>query len=103
MDERLASRVVWFDALVSNVDRSARNTNMLMWHRAPWLIDHGATLYFHHAPGWEADLGRARAPFPLIKDHVLLRSASALAALPWRERARMPCRIADMRNMLKAR
>jgi len=79
MDERLASRVVWFDALVSNVDRSARNTNMLIWHRAPWLIDHGATLYFHHAPGWEADLGRARAPFPLIKDHVLLRSASALA------------------------
>ena len=48
----LASRIVWFDALVTNVDRTARNTNMLMWHRRPWLIDHGATLYFHHAPGW---------------------------------------------------
>ena len=78
MDERLASRVVWFDALVSNVDRSARNTNMLMWHRAPWLIDHGATLYFHHNPGWEEDAARARAAFPLIKDHVLLREAAAL-------------------------
>ena len=90
MDERLASRVVWFDALVSNVDRSARNTNMLMWHRAPWLIDHGATLYFHHAPGWEADLGRARAPFPLIKDHVLLPAAGDLRAHDERLAALLP-------------
>ena len=45
----LASAIVWFDAFVSNVDRSARNTNMLMWHRKLHLIDHGATLYFHHA------------------------------------------------------
>ena len=48
------SRIVWFDAYVTNVDRTARNTNMLMWHRRLWLIDHGATLYFHHAPGWES-------------------------------------------------
>ena len=48
----LASRIVWFDAYVTNVDRSVRNTNMLMWHRQLWLIDHGATLYFHHSPGW---------------------------------------------------
>ena len=75
----LASRVVWFDAFATNVDRTVRNTNMLMWHRNPWLIDHGATLYFHHAPGWEADAARARAAFPLIKEHVLLRSASELA------------------------
>lgn len=80
MDPALASRIVWFDAFVSNVDRSARNTNMLMWHRKPWLIDHGATLYFHHSPGWEQDAARARAGFPLIKDHVLLKHASALEA-----------------------
>ncbi len=78
MADDLASRIVWLDAFVSNVDRTPRNTNMLMWHRAPWLIDHGATLYFHHNPGWEDDEARARAVFPLIKDHVLLRSASAL-------------------------
>src|ERR1043165_5641293 len=52
-DADLASAIVWFDAFVTNVDRTARNTNMLMWHRAPWLIDHGSTLYFHHSPGWD--------------------------------------------------
>ena len=57
----LASRIVWFDAYVSNVDRTARNTNMLMWHRRLWLIDHGASLYFHHSPGSAADRG-SRAP-----------------------------------------
>jgi hypothetical protein len=79
IDPTLASRIVWFDALVSNVDRTVRNTNMLMWHRAPWIIDHGATLYFHHSPGWEGDDARARAPFPLIRDHVLIGSATELA------------------------
>jgi hypothetical protein len=74
--EEFASRVVWFDAYVSNVDRTPRNTNMLMWHRALWLIDHGSTLYFHHSPGWEADTARPRAVFPAIKDHVLLRAAT---------------------------
>jgi len=75
----LASRIVWFDAYVTNVDRTARNTNMLMWHRRLWLIDHGATLYFHHSADWMEDRARARAPFALIKDHVLLRRATALA------------------------
>jgi hypothetical protein len=75
----LASRIVWFDALVSNVDRTARNTNMLMWHRAPWLIDHGSSMYFHHAPGWEVDTARPHASFPEIRHHVLLRLASRLA------------------------
>jgi len=70
----LASRIVWFDAYVSNVDRTARNANMLVWHRRLQLIDHGAALYFHHA--WKGD--RSRDPFPLIKDHVLLRAAAAL-------------------------
>ena len=74
----LASRIVWFDAYVTNVDRSVRNTNMLMWHRQLWLIDHGATLYFHHAPGWAADRSRARDLFPAIKDHVLRHQARML-------------------------
>lgn len=77
----LASRIVWFDAYVTNVDRTPRNTNMLMWHRKPWLIDHGATLYLHHSPGWEHAAGRAAAPFTGIKDHVLFRKASMLAAV----------------------
>jgi hypothetical protein len=81
LDADLASRIVWFDAYVTNVDRTARNTNMLMWHRRPWLIDHGSTLYFHHAPGWELDPSKPRAPFPSIKDHVLLRRASSLEAI----------------------
>jgi hypothetical protein len=76
-----ASRVVWFDAYVTNVDRTARNTNMLMWHRRPWLIDHGATLYFHHSPGWEAHRERAHSAFPPIKDHVLLAGAAQVTAV----------------------
>ncbi len=75
----LASRIVWFDAFVSNADRTVRNTNMLMWHGRLWLIDHGSTLFFHHTPGWHADAARARAPYTGIKDHVLLRHASVLA------------------------
>ena len=81
-DADLASRIVWFDAYVTNVDRTARNTNML--HVAPqrlWLIDHGATLYFHHSPGWDADPARARDPFPLIRTHVLLDRAAALDSI----------------------
>jgi hypothetical protein len=78
LDAGLASHVVWFDAFVSNVDRTARNTNMLMWHGRPWLIDHGSSLYFHHAPAWEDDAGRALAPFERIRDHVLLKAATAI-------------------------
>jgi HipA-like kinase len=74
----LASKIVWFDAYVTNVDRTARNTNLLAWHRRLWLIDHGATLYFHHASGWDTGPDRARDPFPLIKTHVLLRAARML-------------------------
>ena len=75
-DAKLASRIVWFDALICNVDRSARNVNMLMWHRRLWLIDHGAALYFHHA--WTQRDQPALNPFPLIKDHVLLKFASMI-------------------------
>jgi hypothetical protein len=77
-DAALASRIVWFDAFVTNLDRTPRNTNMLVWHDKLWLIDHGAALYFHHSA---ADYGaRAGSPFPAIKDHVLLPFASELAA-----------------------
>jgi hypothetical protein len=72
----LASAIVWFDAFVTNVDRTPRNTNMLMWHRRLWLIDHGAALYFHHS--WNNYRERSRDPFVLIKNHVLLRFASSL-------------------------
>ncbi len=75
-DAELASAIVWFDAYVTNVDRTPRNTNMLMWHRRLWLIDHGAALYFHHR--WDNYRERSRDPFPLIKDHVLLSLASSL-------------------------
>ena len=81
IDAELASRIVWLDGLVTNVDRTVRNTNMLMWHRRLWLIDHGATLYFHHAAGWMTDRQRPLDPFPLIKNHVLLRWASQLEAV----------------------
>jgi HipA-like protein len=75
-DALLAARVVWLDAFTSNVDRTARNANMLMWHGKLWLIDHGAALYFHH--GWKDGVDRSASPFAAIKDHVLLRFASAL-------------------------
>jgi hypothetical protein len=81
LDVELASRIVWFDAYVTNVDRTPRNTNMLMWHRKLWLIDHGATLYFHHAPGWETAPDRSGEAFPLIKEHVLHRQAKKLRDL----------------------
>ena len=77
----LASRIVWFDALVTNVDRTPRNTNMLMWHRRPYLIDHGSALYFHHTPEWDRDPRRARAPFAAIRDHVLLPQTSLVHAV----------------------
>ena len=76
LDSDLASAIVWFDAYVTNVDRTPRNTNMLMWHRRLWLIDHGAALYFHHK--WDGYLERMRDPFPMIKDHVLLTFAGSL-------------------------
>ncbi|GIV96814.1 MAG: hypothetical protein KatS3mg057_1471 [Herpetosiphonaceae bacterium] len=69
----LASRIVWFDAYVTNVDRTARNPNMLIWHKQLWLIDHGAALYVHHS--WSDYLTRSRTPFPAIRDHVLLPAA----------------------------
>lgn len=72
----LASMVVWFDAYTTNVDRTPRNTNILVWHKNLWLIDHGAALYFHH--DWANYMERSRAPFKQVKDHVLLPFATSL-------------------------
>ena len=78
VNAQLASEIVWFDAFMTNIDRTFRNTNMLMWHRELWLIDHGASLYFHHSfTNWEKG---AETPFAFIKDHVLLPQASELDA-----------------------
>ena len=79
IDPLLASQVVWLDCLITNVDRTYRNTNMLLWHKELWLIDHGASLYFHHAwQNWEA---QALRPFTHVKDHVLLPRASELTGV----------------------
>ena len=76
LDALLASSITWFDAYVMNVDRTARNTNMLWWHKRLNLIDHGASLYFHHTGN--DYMKYSRSPFTLIKDHVLLPVASQL-------------------------
>ena len=75
-DPLLASSIVWFDAFASNVDRTARNTNLLTWHRRLHLIDHGAALYFHH--DWASAAQAAASPFARVRDHVLLPLASRL-------------------------
>jgi len=73
---RLSSQIVWLDCLLMNVDRTVRNTNMLTWHKELWLIDHGASLYFHHS--WRQWLQQAKRPFVQVKDHVLLQRATEL-------------------------
>ena len=75
-EPREASALVCLDAYVTNVDRTAKNPNLLCWHSALWLIDHGASLYFHHA--WDDYLERSQSRFPAVRDHVLLPWASAL-------------------------
>ncbi len=77
-DSRTASAVVWFDAYVTNVDRTPRNVNLLLWQNKLWLIDHGAALYFHH--DWSNYMDRSRTPFPLIRQHTLLEFAADLPA-----------------------
>ena len=77
IDPELASKIVWLDALLTNIDRTIRNTNLLMWHKELWLIDHGSSLYFHYSwVNWEK---HALSPFEQVKDHVLLHRASRLA------------------------
>jgi hypothetical protein len=76
VDAKLASQIVWLDCLITNVDRTVRNTNMLMWHKELWLIDHGASLYFHHS--WQNFEEQSKRPFVQVKDHVLLPQAGLL-------------------------
>jgi len=77
-DADFAADVVWFDALVTNTDRSPRNPNILAWHRRLYLIDHGASLFIHHT--WTNPSEHARRPLPTVADHVLLPYAGALEA-----------------------
>lgn len=76
VDPGLAALVVWFDAFVMNVDRTPSNPNILLWHRRPWLIDHGAALYVHHA--WTDAEARSRSPFPQSARHILLPLAGPI-------------------------
>jgi hypothetical protein len=78
IDPLLASQIVWLDCFITNVDRTFRNTNMLLWRKELWLIDHGASLYFHHA--WQNWEEQALRPFTYVKDHVLLPKATDLVA-----------------------
>ncbi len=77
-DAELAAQIVWFDALITNVDRTVRNPNMLIWHRQLHLIDHGAALYFHHQ--WDGHLSRAKGAFAPIRTHALLPLAGDIEA-----------------------
>ena len=79
VDPLLASQIVWLDAFLTNIDRTVKNTNMLMWRKELWLIDHGSCLYFQHS--WTTWRKHAVGPFTLIKDHVLLPQATELAAV----------------------
>ena len=92
-DADLSSKIVWFDAYVTNVDRTPRNTNMLMWHRRLWLIDHGAALYFHHS--WDGYLERSTSAFALIGDHVLLPFATGIADVDAMLSARLDANVID--------
>ncbi len=98
VDPHLASAIVWFDGYVTNVDRTARNPNMLWWHKQVWLIDHGASLYFHHH--WR-DAGRqGQSPFTQVRDHILLPVASQLGqvaqSLPARLTPELLAAVVDM-------
>ncbi|MBA8680667.1 HipA family kinase [Stenotrophomonas tumulicola] len=88
VDAGLASRIVWFDAFTSNVDRTARNPNLMVWHRELQLIDHGAAMYFHH--DWASAGEACEKPFVLIRDHVLLPFATDIAAVDDALAARLP-------------
>ena len=99
VDPLLASCILWFDAYVSNVDRTPRNTNMLWWHKRLTLIDHGASLYFHHTGNDYTKY--IHSPFTPIKDHILLPTASQLSEADAILKARLtPTIITDIVNMI---
>jgi len=86
-EPELASMAVWFDAFVTNVDRTARNPNLLSWHKSLYFIDHGASLYFHH--DWKDPLESAQSRFPLIREHVLLPYADRVEKVDAAMRAKL--------------
>lgn len=99
IDSRLASQIVWLDAFLTNVDRTVKNTNMLLWHRELWLIDHGASLYFHHS--WVNYEQQALTPFKYIKDHALLGKADQLDVVDKEYRQILtPDRIRDVVSLI---
>lgn len=99
IDQTLASAIVWLDALLMNMDRTCRNTNMLIWHKELWLIDHGASLYFHHT--WQNWEEQAIKPFSLIKDHVLLPGASEIELIDQKFKALLSAeRIKEIVSMI---
>jgi len=98
VEPRLASEIVWLDAFLLNVDRTAKNPNLLIWNRELWLIDHGTTLYFHH--NWPDAKARVQSPFPQIKDHVLLPQSSMLVQIDAEMRAKLTK--VDLRRLLSA-
>jgi hypothetical protein len=99
VDATIASRIVWLDSLLMNVDRTPKNTNMLMWNKSLWLIDHGAALYFHHG---DADWNeKASGLFPMIKDHVLLQYATQIdEAHAWGRGALTAEKIASITSLI---
>ncbi|MCI2229542.1 aminotransferase class I and II [Polaribacter sp. MSW13] len=76
VDANTASKIVLLDSITSNIDRTAKNTNLLHWNHELWIIDNGASFYFHH--NWETWKNHLTRTFPLIKDHVLLQKATHL-------------------------
>lgn len=99
VDAQLASQIVWLDSFIMNVDRTARNTNMLMWHKELWLIDHGASLYFHHS--WDNWAQQSQSPFSSIKNHVLLPQATELEVVDAEFRQKLtPKRIQEIVSLV---
>ncbi|MEZ4496194.1 MAG: HipA family kinase [Thermomicrobiales bacterium] len=90
VDGALAAAIVWFDAFIMNVDRTAKNPNLLVWHDKLWMIDHGAALYVHHA--WHDPDRVAMSRFAMIKDHVLLPALTTSARRPRRSARKSPDR-----------
>jgi hypothetical protein len=86
-DPELASRIVWFDAFITNVDRTPKNPNLLVWHQRLFMIDHGAALYFHHT--WDNPARQATSAFPMIRDHVLLPFATEITTVDTSMRAKL--------------
>mgnify|MGYP006198125027 CR=1 FL=1 len=99
VEQELAAKIVWLDCLLTNMDRTARNTNMLIWHKELWLIDHGASLYFHHS--WQNWQEQAKRPFALVKDHVLLHQADNLQEIDQKFKAILtPVIINEILNLI---